>query len=203
MPVVPSAAPTPSAVPAPTATEVPADLSTLSWLTAKQAAQLALMEVDGEVYSITGHGTSAAGVLSPGDAPDSEPSPGAGYSRDWSVVVRSGGETIHCSILIGDTLCMSGNAVDAGISEVGSVEPDSTNAFERFESANNVDWQALMVNDDVSILFELYGSSGESLDDPPFPVWTAYVTVNDLNVSPRGGQFNWNIEADTITSSVY
>ena len=62
VPIAPTAAPTP--VPAPT--EIPVDLSTLAWLTAQQAAELALMEVDGDVFEIAGHGARGAGELSTG-----------------------------------------------------------------------------------------------------------------------------------------
>ncbi|MDP6823946.1 MAG: procyclic acidic repetitive family protein [Dehalococcoidia bacterium] len=199
---IPTPEPTATPVPEPTATEGPVDLSTLAWLTGLQAGELAFTEAGGRIYEIVGHVSEKAGMLSSGDTAGDELSPGAGYGRDWSVTVHSGEEKLYCSVSLGVTDC-SGGFTHNTTGDVTAVVEDSSAAFERFESENNADWQTLLANDDISILFHLKVDLGDTPADAWTHVWSASITVHDEGASPGGGNFAWNIEKDTVTSSVY
>lgn len=200
--------PVPTAVPPPipTATAIPVDLSTLAWLTAHQAAELAPLEADGEVFEIAGHGARGAGELSTGDTTGAELSPGAGYARDWSVTIQNDIEAIFCQVGFGETSC-NGGGFHYGDGEVGTVIADSPAALERFESENNPDWQALLAYNDISILFDMHvdlsGAFTTEPGDPIARIWSASITVRDAGASPKSGNFHWNMDTDEVTSFVF
>ncbi|MBT3942092.1 MAG: hypothetical protein HOC77_10630 [Chloroflexi bacterium] len=206
VPVAPTAAPTPVPTPEPMATQVPVDLSKLAWLTAKQAAELATAEAPGVVFEIAGHASRAAGMLGSGDSAGSELSPGIGYARDWSVTLQTDTETYFCTVGLGITSCNASN-FHYGDGEVETVSQDSTEALARFNQENNADWQALMSNDDISILLDLHpdltGAVGAEPGTPIARIWSATITVHNATDGPRSGSFHWNLDTDAIAWSVF
>lgn len=175
---VPTPVPTAKAIPepTPTPTEVPVDLSTMAWLTAQQAGEFALLEVEGELFEIAGHASPAAGVLGSGYSAGAELSPGIGYARDWSVTIQNDTEAIFCTIGLGISKCNPGG-FHYGDGEIETVSVDSPEAIAHFNSENNSDWEALAVNEDISILLDLHVDlTGAVNDEPGTPIariWSA------------------------------
>lgn len=206
VPVMPTAVPTPVPTPVPTATEISVDLSTLTWLTAKQAAELAMAESPGVVFEIAGHASRAAGSLASGDTSGSDPSPGIGYARDWSVTLQTDTETYFCTIGLGLTSCNSSN-FHYGDGEVETVTQDSPDALERFNGESNSDWQDLMANENISILLDLHvdltGAVNAEPGTPIARIWSATITVHNATEGPSSGNFHWNLDTDDVTWSVF
>jgi hypothetical protein len=65
----------------------------------------------------------------------------------------------------------------------------------------------LMAYEDITILLDLHvdltGAVNAEPGEPIVRIWSATITVRDAGASPSGGSFHWNVDTDTVTSSVF
>ncbi len=168
-------------------------------MTDLEVIQIASVNQTGVISYMDGHASTFPGEADPSDNPSDITSPGGGYGTYWTVAfLTDSGATNFCSV-IGQELDCFGSEYTPAPGDIRGVTIDSTTAFEAF--ARSTGWNEIIATGKANLLLVLEPGSGEL--DPTHTYWSAAVTVQGATSGIGGGNYHWDLNTDTVTSTTW